>query len=114
MPLRRVPLPSLPRVAGDRGCFLCLSFRGPGVFCCVVLRGRPSEHLWSSGCDVSLARWRPPIRSWPGEFACHGVGLRAQLFLAPTRACRLPIERERQGISGLVAEHIAAIDATRV
>ncbi len=29
------------------------------------------------------------------------------------RARRLPIQRERQGISGLVAEHIAAIDATR-
>ena len=23
-------------------------------------------HLWSSGYDVSLTRWRSPVRSWPG------------------------------------------------
>ena len=26
------------------------------------------EHLWSSGYDVSLTRWRSPVRSWPGVF----------------------------------------------
>ena len=26
------------------------------------------RHLWSSGYDVSLTRWRSPVRSWPGVF----------------------------------------------
>ena len=34
------------------GCINRLSFR----------------HLWSSGYDVSLTRWRSPVRSWPGVF----------------------------------------------
>ena len=27
------------------------------------------KHLWSSGYDVSLTRWRSPVRSWPGVFS---------------------------------------------
>ena len=27
-----------------------------------------AEHLWSSGYDVSLTRWRSPARTWPGVF----------------------------------------------
>ena len=29
-------------------------------------RAFPSKHLWSSGYDVSLTRWRSPVPSWPG------------------------------------------------
>ena len=36
------------------------------VFC----RSQFTRHLWSSGYDVSLTRWRSPVRSWPGVLYC--------------------------------------------
>ena len=49
------------------------------------------RHLWSSGYDVSLTRWRSPVRSWPGVFPFSFV-LTQGLFLRPkawiyARAC---------------------------
>ena len=31
------------------------------------------RHLWSSGYDVSLTRWRSPVRSWPGVLICEAA-----------------------------------------
>ena len=48
------------------------------------------EHLWSSGYNVSLTRWRSPVRSWPGVlllpcnlYACGSCACKERLLPTP-------------------------------
>ena len=34
------------------------------------------RHLWSSGYDVSLTRWRSPVRSWPGVMITMAIAMK--------------------------------------
>ena len=57
-------------------------------------------HQWSSGYDVSLTRWRSPVRSWPGVYFGFDHGGRAMRLATCTpldnlcilrRCCRAPL-----------------------
>ena len=48
-----------------------------------------NKHLWSSGYDVSLTRWRSPVRSRPGVYCSRAVA-EAQTYTWPGSKWRPP------------------------
>ena len=59
------------------------------------------KHLWSSGYDVSLTRWRSPVRSWPGVLSIAVQKVRSKVRPGEARQAERGLaEQQHHGIKG--------------